>query len=442
MNETYKAFFLPKFSIGIIVRFILLTIFIFAFQIKAQGSESISRGKIIYESVCFACHGKNLEGAVGPNLKDSLWLHGASKAQLMTTIKKGFPEQGMVAFGTIYKDQQIEDISNFILSRQQGLRDMEYRIYHKASFETGVQWGTQKPDKKGPLNPPHVNLNLPEVDQFGLQFKGKLLIPQHIAGKFKIVGMIRQKEGFQLLIDGKKIELSTASSRFEEKINLSAGIHEFEFRYIRGLKSTPLHFELLGKATIPLSFDSYRKSLTSEYIVKAEDSFFIMRKRVKDLSPGTIIVNHQDQVSYAISPYGASVSAIWTGDSIDIGPNIYARGQDVAKTLGKHLLSKKEAIELLIDGSEKKLKYLGYANKPKPKFMYKYGTDQISIESSINSKNLLLTYSLVSQHPTKIQVKIPKGLTVNTSKGTHEGLVFTPDNSSSFQIIIPFEEQP
>ena len=425
-----------------LMRFSVLSLFLMTLQIKAQGSESISRGKMIYESVCFACHGKNLEGAVGPNLKDSLWVHGASKAQLMTTIKKGFPEQGMVAFGTIYKDQQIEDISNFILSRQQGLRDMEYRIYHKATFETGVQWGTQKPDKKGPLNPPHVNLNLPEVDQFGLQFKGKLLIPEYIAGKFKIVGMIRQKEGFQLLIDGEEIELSTASSRFEEKINLSAGVHEFEFRYFRGLKSTPLHFELLGKATIPLSFDSYRKSLTSEYIVKAEDSFFIMRKRVKDLSPGTIIVNHQDQVSYAISPYGASVSAIWTGDSIDIGPNIYARGQDVAKTLGKHLFSKKEAIELLIDGSKQKLKFIGYSNKNKPRFMYQYGTHQITIESFILSKGLVLSYSLLAQDKVDLQLRIPKDLNFSSTSGIQKGVLFTPGDTHSFQIIIPFEEQP
>ncbi|MCH2209389.1 MAG: cytochrome c, partial [Lentisphaerales bacterium] len=63
-------------------------------QTQAADQASIDRGKKIYDTVCFACHGKNLEGATGFNLKDAEWVHGNSPEQILATIKKGFPDKG------------------------------------------------------------------------------------------------------------------------------------------------------------------------------------------------------------------------------------------------------------------------------------------------------------------------------------------------------------
>ena len=67
----------------------------------ALANDSVMRGKALYDTVCFACHGK-LEGAAGPNLKDYEWLHGGNRDQIITSITKGFPEKGMVAFGVCF----------------------------------------------------------------------------------------------------------------------------------------------------------------------------------------------------------------------------------------------------------------------------------------------------------------------------------------------------
>jgi cytochrome c oxidase cbb3-type subunit 3 len=41
---------------------------------------AIAQGDSIFhkDGMCYACHGSNAEGAVGPNLTDAEWLHGYS----------------------------------------------------------------------------------------------------------------------------------------------------------------------------------------------------------------------------------------------------------------------------------------------------------------------------------------------------------------------------
>jgi cytochrome c553 len=424
------------------MKFTLILLLVMTLNLSAADNDSVAKGKMIYDSVCFACHGKNLEGTIGHNLKDSLWLHGGTKEQIMGTIKKGFPEKGMVAFGAIYNEKQIEDVSNFILSRQEGLRDMEYSIFHNATVETDVKWETQKPNKQAKINPPHINLNLPEVDQYAIRYKGKLLIPKYTAGAFKLKGLVRQSDGFALLIDGKRVDIKLKKNkRFEEKLALSAGSHDIEFRYIKNFKSSTLHLDLKGKASIPLSAESYRRSVTNKHIVKANDSFLIIRKRINDLPPGSIIVNHQDKINYAINPKNGAINAVWSGNSLDIGPNIYARGQKAAAFLGNQLMNKKESIELSVDGAQRELKFIGYSDKPNPKFMYKYGSHEIHIESFLGADGLVLNYSSPSKNSPKIQLNLPKVLNCKVTQGSYKGEVFIPRNPTSFQIIIPVPEK-
>ena len=406
------------------------------------ADDSIANGKKLYDSVCFACHGKNLGGATGHNLKDAVWVHGGSKDKIMETIKKGFPDKGMVPFGTVFNEVQIESITNYILSRQEGVREMNYEIFHDVTIESGINWESAKPNKAGQIVPPIINTNLPEVDQFAMRLKGTFQIPAHLAGDFLLKGQSAQRSGFSILIDGKELKSKHKSKKnFESKLKLTAGVHSIEFRFVKTHKNTSLLLDLVGKETIPLSIKSLQKSLKNNHIVKANDSFVIDRKRVEGLPPGAIVVNHQDRISYAINPYNASISAIWSGESVDIGPNIFARGQDAAQILGKFLHTQDESLELLVEGALRKLKYVGFSNKPKPKFMYKFGPHEINIESSLGPEGLILKYSLASKNAPKIQLKFPKGLNVVGIKGKREGEIFTPDDKSSFEIVISAEEK-
>ena len=45
------------------------------------------------------CHSDDGRGLIGPNLTDNYQLHGASRMDLYTTVKKGVPGTAMLAWG-------------------------------------------------------------------------------------------------------------------------------------------------------------------------------------------------------------------------------------------------------------------------------------------------------------------------------------------------------
>jgi cbb3-type cytochrome c oxidase subunit III len=57
---------------------------------------AIAKGDSIFHKtgLCYACHGSNAEGAVGPNLTDSEWLHSdGSYEKIAATVTTGVPAE-------------------------------------------------------------------------------------------------------------------------------------------------------------------------------------------------------------------------------------------------------------------------------------------------------------------------------------------------------------
>ena len=57
---------------------------------------AIAKGDTIFHKtgLCYACHGSNAEGAVGPSLTDAEWLHGdGSYDMIVATVTSGVPAQ-------------------------------------------------------------------------------------------------------------------------------------------------------------------------------------------------------------------------------------------------------------------------------------------------------------------------------------------------------------
>ncbi len=75
-------------------------------------------GKAVYIQSCAVCHGQNGEGLIGPNMVDKYWIHGGTKEDIVKTINVGVPVKGMVPWKGVITDQQINDVSDFILSLQ------------------------------------------------------------------------------------------------------------------------------------------------------------------------------------------------------------------------------------------------------------------------------------------------------------------------------------
>ncbi len=53
----------------------------------------------IAAELCIGCHGPNLVGGNAPNLLDTIWVHGSTDADILRSIRDGFPQTGMAPFG-------------------------------------------------------------------------------------------------------------------------------------------------------------------------------------------------------------------------------------------------------------------------------------------------------------------------------------------------------
>ncbi|HEY3430014.1 MAG TPA: cbb3-type cytochrome c oxidase N-terminal domain-containing protein [Cyclobacteriaceae bacterium] len=68
---------------------------------------------------CQSCHRVDGGGnAIGPNLTDAYWLHGGSIKQIFATIKNGFVEKGMPAWGKVMKPSDVRDVAFYVMSLQ------------------------------------------------------------------------------------------------------------------------------------------------------------------------------------------------------------------------------------------------------------------------------------------------------------------------------------
>jgi len=84
-------------------------------KLLTDGGD-IAAGKAVFETTCFACHGKHGEGGVGPNLTDEYWLHGGSIQNVFKTIKYGWPDKGMKSWKDDYSPSQIAQIASYVKS--------------------------------------------------------------------------------------------------------------------------------------------------------------------------------------------------------------------------------------------------------------------------------------------------------------------------------------
>ncbi len=82
---------------------------------------SLAKGKEIFNSttsLCMTCHREDLGGLVGPNLTDEYWIHGCTIPEIVKSITTGFPDKGMLPYGsgTPLNDQELLQVASYILS--------------------------------------------------------------------------------------------------------------------------------------------------------------------------------------------------------------------------------------------------------------------------------------------------------------------------------------
>jgi len=85
-------------------------------NIQMADAAGIARGAEIYNTACWSCHGKQLEGGAGPNLVDDYWIHKGSMNDIYVSIKVGYPDKGMQSWEKNYSPKEISYLTSYIKS--------------------------------------------------------------------------------------------------------------------------------------------------------------------------------------------------------------------------------------------------------------------------------------------------------------------------------------
>jgi mono/diheme cytochrome c family protein len=118
----------PKFSLPLAAVLVLLGSAPLAAQSKPAGvtPELIAQGDKIFHGPgnCYACHGTNAQGSVGPNLTDAEWIHSkGSYDEIVAQVMKGVPKEesksGIVMpprGGSTISDDDVKAVAAYVYS--------------------------------------------------------------------------------------------------------------------------------------------------------------------------------------------------------------------------------------------------------------------------------------------------------------------------------------
>lgn len=84
--------------------------------IAPLAAADTSRGQTVFTTYCSACHGPEGAGLVGPNLTDTVFLHGDKKTDIVRVLMNGVGDKGMPAWGAILPPADIDAVSDFTVS--------------------------------------------------------------------------------------------------------------------------------------------------------------------------------------------------------------------------------------------------------------------------------------------------------------------------------------
>ncbi len=81
-----------------------------------DDATAVAAGQEVFKMNCAACHGQQGEGLIGPNLTDDEWLHGGSPMEIFASVKDGWLEKGMPAWGTMIGEEKVSQVAAYIMT--------------------------------------------------------------------------------------------------------------------------------------------------------------------------------------------------------------------------------------------------------------------------------------------------------------------------------------
>lgn len=86
-------------------------------EAKLKDPTLIKLGANVFQGKCAMCHGENLEGKIGPNLTDKIWLHGGKNSEIVQTVRQGVSSKGMPSWEGLLNAEEIFGVVALIKSK-------------------------------------------------------------------------------------------------------------------------------------------------------------------------------------------------------------------------------------------------------------------------------------------------------------------------------------
>ena len=58
------------------------------------------------------------KGGIGPNLLDTIWIHGGKPEEILHTITVGVPEKGMLTWGPILGPEKVAQVAAYVVEQE------------------------------------------------------------------------------------------------------------------------------------------------------------------------------------------------------------------------------------------------------------------------------------------------------------------------------------
>ncbi len=149
--------------------------------------------------------------------------------------------------------------------------------------------------------------------------------------------------------------------------------------------------------------------------VKAETEVLVQRKKIVKLPTNSVAVGFPEKINYAFNTKSCTISGVWSGDLLNVGPNIEGRGKDGSLILGKWAFHAPEQIQPVVSDTAK-CQFIKYNRQGHTSFHYKLGQQTYSVQAlPINSTTLAINYQLISGQSEPLTLKLPASENVNFS---------------------------
>ena len=301
---------------------------------------SVERGQALYQQICMTCHGPHMEGGIGPALADPFWKHGDSPEAINRAITKGIEGTEMMAFEAIYPAEDRQALTDYILSKQEGVRELVRFVYPTSHFKgkrlAPELFKTIESTSSTPLpeNVLYVKRNLEGV----VRVTAKAYIQKPGSYRFDI----RRVGRTAVYFEGKEVhysdEKSPKTEDLNEKIDLEAGTYSFEiFHEEKRAHSYKFYGNLVGPAGTRFALSGRSLQGSNPRVIVAGPQAKIERKWIKDMPPRAILCLLPNKVIVAYNTVDGTILDAWHSAEINQTPSITDRSQQPSQINGKQI---------------------------------------------------------------------------------------------------------